>query len=74
MLGGRAMEVVHQGQRTRRITSKTRWSSRRTPPFSWTGFLDLAIEVDVDAVCDGDACGARRRDAAHIEQAGDAFW
>ena len=68
VLGGRAMEVVHdQEELTRYMREAVKVS--RDSPVLLDRFLDQAVEVDVDAICDG-------RDVLigglmeHIEQAG----
>jgi carbamoyl-phosphate synthase large subunit len=68
VLGGRAMELVHHESELRRyIRSAVRVSNRS--PVLLDRFLDDAIEVDVDAVCDGQNVfiGGIME---HIEQAG----
>ncbi len=68
VLGGRAMEVVHDEQDLRRYFKEAVDVSNSSPVLL-DGFLDQAIEVDVDAVCDGErvVIGAIMQ---HIEQAG----
>ena len=59
VLGGRAMEVVFNEDDLRAyMTDAVRVSN--DSPVLLDRFLDVAIEVDVDAVCDGSA-GAHRR-------------
>ena len=68
VLGGRAMEIVHTEDELRRyMTSAVKVSNES--PVLLDRFLDDAIEVDVDAVCDGEqvVIGGIMQ---HIEQAG----
>ncbi len=68
VLGGRAMEIVYDEEDLRQYMSEAvRVSS--TGPVLLDRFLDLAIEVDVDAVCDGEdvLIGGIME---HVEQAG----
>ena len=53
VLGGRAMEIVHDRERLERYMERALLSSP-DHPILIDKFLDHAIEVDVDAVCDGD--------------------
>jgi len=53
VLGGRAMEIVHEMAHLRRYMERAIASSPEHPILV-DKFLDKAIEVDVDAVCDGD--------------------
>ena len=68
VLGGRAMEIVYQEEDLRRYMREA-VSVSNDSPVLLDRFLDDAIEVDVDAICDG-------RDVLiggimeHIEQAG----
>ena len=68
VLGGRAMEIVHSEEDLRLYVNEAVQVSNDSPVLL-DRFLDLAVEVDVDAVCDG-------RDVLvggimeHIEQAG----
>jgi len=68
VLGGRAMEIVYQEEDLRRYM-RNAVSVSNDSPVLLDRFLDDAIEVDVDAICDG-------RDVViggimeHIEQAG----
>ncbi|MDH3194833.1 MAG: carbamoyl-phosphate synthase large subunit [Hyphomicrobiales bacterium] len=68
VLGGRAMEIVHdQTQLQRYITDAVVVSG--ASPVLIDGYLADAIEVDVDALCDGNevfVCGIME----HIEEAG----
>ncbi|MCP4330147.1 MAG: carbamoyl-phosphate synthase large subunit [Alphaproteobacteria bacterium] len=68
VLGGRAMEIVHDEAGLQRyITDAVRVSGRN--PVLVDSFLQDAIEVDVDAVCDGEQvylAGIME----HIEEAG----
>ena len=68
VLGGRAMEVVHDQEelaRYMRVAVKV----TRDSPVLLDRFLDQAVEVDVDAICDGNdvLIGGLME---HIEQAG----
>ena len=68
VLGGRAMEVVHKASELEQYL-KNAVVVTPDSPVLLDRFLDLAIEVDVDAVCDGEqvVIGAVMQ---HIEQAG----
>jgi carbamoyl-phosphate synthase large subunit len=68
VLGGRAMEVVHSQQElTRYMTEAVKVS--KDSPVLLDRFLDHAIEVDVDIICDGvDVMVGGIME--HIEQAG----
>ncbi|MYE50974.1 MAG: carbamoyl-phosphate synthase large subunit [Gammaproteobacteria bacterium] len=68
VLGGRAMEIVYNEQELARYLSSAVDVSNDSPVLL-DRFLDQAIEVDVDAVCDGRdvVIGAIME---HIEQAG----
>jgi len=68
VLGGRAMEIVHQEADLARYIREAVEVSNESPVLL-DRFLNDAIEVDVDAVCDGEAVlvgGVME----HIEQAG----
>jgi carbamoyl-phosphate synthase large subunit len=68
VLGGRAMEVVHQQSDLERYMREAVKVSNDSPVLI-DRFLNDAIEVDVDAICDGDSVligGVME----HIEQAG----
>ena len=52
VLGGRAMEIVHDETDLRRYFSEAVRVSNQAPVLL-DRFLDHAIEIDVDAVCDG---------------------
>jgi carbamoyl-phosphate synthase large subunit len=67
VLGGRAMEIVRDAPSST-ATSATPWSSRATVPCCSTA-ISTRIEVDVDALCDGEdvhVAGIME----HIEEAG----
>ncbi len=68
VLGGRAMEIVYNEDELRRYMTDAVKVSNESPVLL-DRFLDDAIEVDVDAVCDGDKViiGGIMQ---HIEQAG----
>ncbi|QSX34508.1 carbamoyl-phosphate synthase large subunit [Shewanella avicenniae] len=68
VLGGRAMEIVYEEQDLRRYFKEAVKVSNESPVLL-DHFLDDAIEVDIDAVCDGKlvVVGAIME---HIEQAG----
>ena len=68
VLGGRAMEIVYDLQDLRRYLNEAVKVSNDSPVLL-DRFLDDAIEVDVDAVCDGEqvVIGGIME---HIEQAG----
>jgi carbamoyl-phosphate synthase large subunit len=68
VLGGRAMELVH-GEEDLAAYMEAAIKVSHDSPVLLDRFLDLAIEVDVDAVCDGERVligGVME----HIEQAG----
>jgi len=68
VLGGRAMEIVHQEEELARYMREAVKVSAGSPVLL-DRFLDRAIEVDIDALCDGEqvVIGAIMQ---HIEQAG----
>jgi carbamoyl-phosphate synthase large subunit len=68
VLGGRAMEIVYNGDELRQYMQSAVDVSNNSPVLL-DRFLDQAVEVDVDAVCDGNdvVIGAIMQ---HIEQAG----
>ena len=68
VLGGRAMEIVHDEDDLRRYMREAVKVSNESPVLL-DRFLDDAIEVDIDAICDGDdvLIGGIME---HIEQAG----
>ena len=68
VLGGRAMEIVYSDDELRQYMQNAVDVSNDSPVLL-DRFLDQAVEVDVDAVCDGDmvVIGAIMQ---HIEQAG----
>lgn len=68
VLGGRAMEIVYNEKELRRYMNETQEVSPDSP-LLLDHFLDNAIEVDIDAVCDGKdiLIGGIME---HIEQAG----
>ncbi|MDG1462408.1 MAG: carbamoyl-phosphate synthase large subunit, partial [Gammaproteobacteria bacterium] len=68
VLGGRAMEVVHNEDDLRLYMTEAVQVSNDSPVLL-DRFLDLAVEVDVDCVCDGDnvLIGGIME---HVEQAG----
>jgi len=68
VLGGRAMEIVH-GEEDLAAYMEAAIGVSNDSPVLLDRFLDLAIEVDVDAVCDGERIliGGIME---HIEQAG----
>ncbi len=68
VLGGRAMEVVFNEEELRGYMDEAVSVSNKSPVLL-DRFLDMAVEVDVDAVCDGEAVliGGIME---HIEQAG----
>ncbi|MBV8743113.1 MAG: carbamoyl-phosphate synthase large subunit, partial [Sinobacteraceae bacterium] len=68
VLGGRAMEVVFSEDDLRAYMTQAMRVSNDSPVLL-DRFLDVAIEVDVDAVCDGEA-GLIGGILEHIEQAG----
>ena len=68
VLGGRAMEIVHKETELKRYMNEAVQVSHDSPVLL-DRFLSNAVEVDIDAVCDGEqvAIGAIMQ---HIEQAG----
>ena len=68
VLGGRAMEIVRDNEQLQRYMREA-VSVSNNAPVLLDRFLDDAVEVDVDAVCDGShvTLGAVMQ---HIEQAG----
>ncbi len=68
VLGGRAMEIVHDEDDLRRYMREAVKVSNESPVLL-DRFLDDAIEVDIDAICDGEQVliGGIME---HIEQAG----
>ena len=68
VLGGRAMEIVHQQSELERYMREAVKVSNESPVLL-DRFLNDAIEVDVDAICDG-AAVVIGGIMEHIEQAG----
>ncbi len=68
VLGGRAMEIVYKEDELRRYMT-TAVQVSNDAPVLLDHFLNAAVEVDIDAVCDGETVviGAIMQ---HIEQAG----
>lgn len=68
VLGGRAMEIVHDEEELKRYMREAVQVSNDSPVLL-DHFLNSAIEVDIDAVCDGEqvVIGGIMQ---HIEQAG----
>ncbi|HJR68674.1 MAG TPA: carbamoyl-phosphate synthase large subunit, partial [Gammaproteobacteria bacterium] len=68
VLGGRAMEIVHGEDELRDYVDRA-VSVSNDSPILLDRFLDLAVEVDVDAICDGHevVIGGIME---HVEQAG----
>ncbi|QFU23974.1 carbamoyl-phosphate synthase large subunit [Shewanella eurypsychrophilus] len=68
VLGGRAMEIVYDEQDLRRYFNEA-VSVSNSSPVLLDRFLDNAIEIDIDAICDGETVviGSIME---HIEQAG----
>jgi len=68
VLGGRAMEIVYKEDELRRYMNEAVKVSNESPVLL-DRFLDDAVEVDVDAICDGEnvLIGGIMQ---HIEQAG----
>jgi carbamoyl-phosphate synthase large subunit len=68
VLGGRAMEIVHGADELRRYLQRA-FEVSNAAPVLLDRFLDDAVEIDVDAVADGEqvVIGAIME---HIEQAG----
>ncbi|WP_394388457.1 carbamoyl-phosphate synthase large subunit [Shewanella woodyi] len=68
VLGGRAMEIVYDEQDLRRYFNEA-VSVSNSSPVLLDRFLDNAIEIDIDAVCDGETVVVGSI-MEHIEQAG----
>ncbi len=68
VLGGRAMEIVHTPERLIKYMHEAVKVSPEEPVLL-DRFLDDAVEMDVDAVCDGDVVAVAGV-MEHIEQAG----
>ncbi|MHC8440644.1 MAG: carbamoyl-phosphate synthase large subunit [Candidatus Eutrophobiaceae bacterium] len=68
VLGGNAMEIVHDAEELERWIDKAVAVSNQAPVLL-DQFLPSAIEVDVDAICDGE-CVVIAGVMQHIEQAG----
>ncbi|CAH2031265.1 carbamoyl-phosphate synthase large subunit [Trichlorobacter ammonificans] len=68
VLGGRAMEIVYDVENLRRYMT-TAVQASPEHPILIDKFLDAAIEVDVDALCDG-TCVVIGGIMEHIEEAG----
>ena len=64
VLGGRAMEIVYDDDELERFV-RTAAEASPDHPVLIDRFLEGAIEVDVDAVCDGTRRVHRRGDGAH---------
>ncbi|VAW44876.1 Carbamoyl-phosphate synthase large chain, partial [hydrothermal vent metagenome] len=69
VLGGRAMEVVHSQTELKRYMNEAVQLSNDSPVLL-DRFLDHAIEVDVDIICDGEGGYMLGGIMEHIEQAG----
>jgi carbamoyl-phosphate synthase large subunit len=69
VLGGRAMEIVHDEDGLRRYLATAKIEINEEEPLLLDHYLQQAIEVDVDAICDGkDVYIAGVME--HIEEAG----
>ena len=69
VLGGRAMEIVRDEDSLRRYLATTQIEISEGSPLLLDSYLDNAVEVDVDAICDGEdvfIAGVME----HIEEAG----
>ena len=64
VLGGRAMEIVHEQRELERYMREAVKVSNDSPVLL-DRFLNDAIEVDVDAICDGTDVRDRRHHGAH---------
>ena len=64
VLGGRAMEIVYDARELRRYFADAVDASNSAPVLL-DRFLEQAVEVDVDAVSDGERGGDRGDHAAH---------
>ncbi|PIP80732.1 MAG: carbamoyl phosphate synthase large subunit [Gammaproteobacteria bacterium CG22_combo_CG10-13_8_21_14_all_40_8] len=69
VLGGRAMEIVYNEDELRRYMTEAVSVSNESPVLL-DRFLDDAVEVDVDAICDKDGNILIGGVMEHIEQAG----
>jgi carbamoyl-phosphate synthase large subunit len=69
VLGGRAMEIVYDDEELERFVGMAAEASPEHPVLI-DRFLEGAIEVDVDAVCDGDGDVFIGAVMEHIEEAG----
>ncbi len=69
VLGGRAMDIVHSETELRRYIMEAVQVSNDAPVLL-DGFLDHAIEVDVDAICDHSGAVLIGGIMEHIEEAG----
>ncbi|MGB0720929.1 MAG: carbamoyl-phosphate synthase large subunit [Gammaproteobacteria bacterium] len=69
VLGGRAMEIVHNEEDLRRYMNEAVKVSNESPVLL-DRFLNDAIEVDVDAICDKDGNVLIGGIMEHIEEAG----
>ena len=65
VLGGRAMEIVYDEDALRALHGARRRGRRPDRPVLIDKFLEDAIEVDVDAISDGETRGHRRHHGAH---------
>ncbi len=69
VLGGRAMEIVRDEDQLRRYLATAQIEISEDAPLLLDSYLDNAVEVDVDAICDGEdvfIAGVME----HIEEAG----
>ena len=64
VLGGRAMQIVYDSEELRNYMTHAVAASPEHPVLI-DKFLDDAVEVDVDALGDGDGCRDRRDHGAH---------
>ena len=65
VLGGRAMEIVYDDDGARPLHGRTRSQASPDRPVLVDKFLEDAIEVDVDAISDGETRRDRRHHGAH---------
>jgi carbamoyl-phosphate synthase large subunit len=72
VLGGRAMEIVHNKDQLEKYINNAVVVSGSSPVLL-DGYLAGAVECDVDALCDGSE-GAYRRDNATYRRGWSTFW
>ena len=65
VLGGRAMEIVHNEKDLRTYMDEAVQMSNDAVLCCWTSYLNQAVEVDVDYVSDGENVVIGGDDATH---------